>query len=141
MPGRHGNRCAGLQTLRGNLASLEAEELTAAQLQTLEAELRTLLQHLDGLLDGNDESTKPVELDQTRLGRVSRIDAIQQQKMAEAAKRDQRLRRAQVRAALEAIEADEYGFCKRCEEPIGARRLAAKPEAPFCVECQSRSER
>lgn len=120
---------------------MEPEELTGAQLRTLEAQLRALLQHLDGLLDGDDESTRPVELDQTRLGRVSRIDAIQQQKMAEAAKRDQRLRRAQVRTALEAIEADEYGFCKRCEEPIGVRRLTAKPETPFCLECQGRSER
>jgi len=50
-------------------------------------------------------------------------------------------RRAQVRAALRRLEADEYGDCVGCGEPVGFRRLEARPEAAFCIRCQRERER
>ena len=43
---------------------------------------------------------------------------------------------ADVRKAINAIDAGEYGTCEDCEEPISARRLAAIPWATVCVKCQ-----
>ena len=117
------------------------EELTDAQIESLHEALRELRDRLSETLDGQDDAAKPVELDQTKMGRVSRIDAIQQQEMARSAQSAARRRLALVRQALEAIGKDEYGDCRICEEPIAFRRLQARPESPFCVECQGRRER
>ena len=106
------------------------------------AELRERLVVLEGELviaiENADDGA--VELDQTRMGRVSRIDAIQQQQMVAAGKRGQELRLRQVRAALERVQRSEYGESLSCEEPIGVKRLHARPEAPFCLRCQSQRE-
>ena len=72
---------------------------------------------------------------------MSRIDAIQQQKMNQATRRRQKFRLQQVKGALQAWERDRYGECRECEEPIAFKRLKARPETPFCLECQAEMER
>ena len=108
-------------------------------------ELRTLLEALARELEAGVESTadasRPVELDQPAVGRVSRIDAIQQQKMVEANRNAQRARLQAVRAALGRIDEDEFGECRACGEEIGVARLRARPESHYCIECQSARER
>ena len=115
------------------------EELTPSQLEELSVDLRSLQDELKSLLKVSMAGTKPVELDQP-IGRLSRMDAIQQQKMAQANRANHKLRFDLVKAALMIVERDEYGYCRRCEEPIGYRRLKAKPETPFCVACQGARE-
>ena len=87
------------------------------------------------------DAAKPVELDQPAMGRVSRIDAIQQQQMLEANRGAQAARLQQVRAALHRFQEDEYGECASCGEEIAYARLEAQPEAPFCLACQGERER
>ncbi|MCB9679732.1 MAG: TraR/DksA C4-type zinc finger protein [Alphaproteobacteria bacterium] len=87
------------------------------------------------------EHAGTVELDQAAVGRISRVDALQQQQMADAQKRRNELRLKQVAVALQGFEDDEYGACKVCGEPIGYRRLKARPESPACVACMSELER
>lgn len=117
----------------------EAEELSPAELRELETDLRALLAELDSNLAEQSEATSTVDLDQP-IGRISRIDALQQQKMAKEQRRRAELRRSQIRQALVWIDEDEYGFCNRCEEPIGFPRLKARPESAFCVACRSSFE-
>jgi len=117
------------------------EELTDDQRETLAKALRQLRERLAETLDGQGDAALPVELDQTKMGRVSRIDAIQQQEMARSAQAAARRRLALVRQALKALEEDEYGHCRLCDEPIAFRRLEARPESPFCVDCQGKRER
>jgi DnaK suppressor protein len=59
----------------------------------------------------------PVELDQTSVGRLSRMDAIQQQAMSNAGKQRRQIERRRIDAALKRIEAGDYGYCVRCGEP------------------------
>ncbi|MCP4809197.1 MAG: TraR/DksA family transcriptional regulator [Proteobacteria bacterium] len=75
------------------------------------------------------------------IGRLSRMDAMQQQAMAKAERELQKVRLMQVEAALERVDDDEYGWCCQCGEPVGVRRLTARPEVPFCVPCQEKAER
>lgn len=117
------------------------DELDEDQLRELRTVLTELVTQIQSALEEAVRSAKPVKLDQQSVGRVSRIDAIQQQQMAAAGKRSMQLRLQQAKAALRAFDADEYGYCKRCEEPIGYPRLSARPETPFCLECQSAGER
>ncbi|PLY02951.1 MAG: hypothetical protein C0624_07425 [Desulfuromonas sp.] len=69
------------------------------------------------------------------------MDALQQQHMVQAGRQNARQRLQRVQAALALFVRDEYGYCRLCEEPIGAARLFAQPEAPLCLECQGESER
>jgi len=108
------------------------------------AELRRqLLSQRDALqesLAANSEAASVVELDQTRQGRLSRMDAMQQQAMAVASRTAGRTRLAAIEAALSRLEAGQYGTCLECGEAISAARLAARPEARLCILCKSRSE-
>lgn len=116
-----------------------AEELTDEQLKTLHTALEALEAQITEELAQTDQSAATVELDQP-IGRLSRVDALQQQKMAEATQRRQELRLQQVRAALRRVEHDEYGYCLGCDDPIGYPRLAARPESPLCLGCQAARE-
>ena len=111
------------------------DELTEAQLEELHQDMLALGQELEELLSANKEQSKPVELDQAAIGRLSRMDAIQQQQMAGAQRRRNELRHKQLAAALERFEEDDYGLCARCELPIGYKRLKARPESPMCITC------
>ena len=116
------------------------EELTDAQVDELESDLHALKATIEEQLRLSTKGSKPVELD-TAIGRVSRIDAIQQQQMAAAARRSQQIRLKQIESALSAIGREEYGECRSCEEPIGYKRLKARPETPLCLDCRSARER
>ena len=119
----------------------EAAELTTSQIEVLGAELEKLERELKSQLEANASAAKPVLLDQTAVGRLSRVDSMQSQAMANAARQAMMNRLKQCNAALQAVERGEYGFCRMCEEPIGVKRLTAKPEAPLCLRCQSRADR
>jgi DnaK suppressor protein len=115
------------------------DDLTPEQQTELSENLHALAGDLTQMLESSEESSRPVDLSQP-IGRISRIDAIQQQKMAQATRGGHELRLQQVNAALSAIQRDEYGECRRCEEPIGFGRLKARPEAPLCLKCQHAAE-
>jgi len=96
---------------------------------------------LEAVAATGDESAAVVELDQSKVGRLSRMDAMQAQAMAQASvqRREQMLRN--ITAALERIERDEYGDCQSCDEPIDPKRLEFDPAATLCIDCASNSER
>ena len=112
------------------------EELSEKQADTLREQLVELVAELENTLRANADSADSVVLDQSTVGRLSRMDAMQQQAMAKATREKTQLRLTQCKVALSAFDRGEYGLCRKCEEPIGYRRLCAKPEAPFCLECQ-----
>jgi len=109
----------------------------------LEARRRALVKlhaELTELVSASAEGVKPVDLDEP-IGRISRVDAMQQQKMLAANRQAAQLRRRQVEAALARIDSEQYGECQSCGEEIEDRRLGAQPEAAFCFQCQSGREK
>jgi DnaK suppressor protein len=93
-------------------------------------------------LEQQSEKTKdarrPVELDQQAVGRLSRMDAIQQQQMAEAAERSRRRDLVRIEMAERRLNEGEYGYCLECGEEIPDARLAIDPMAETCVNCAKR---
>ena len=87
-----------------------------------------------------DESAEPVELDQSRVGRLSRMDAMQLQALSRENRRRRELELKRIAAALRRIEDQEYGYCLHCGETIAVNRLEADPAALLCIACASRSE-
>lgn len=116
------------------------DELTTGQIEELHGNLIKLQASLHEALKAGADGAKPVDVDEP-IGRISRGDAMQQQQMARATKQKNQLRLQQCEVALKAAEAGEYGFCKLCEEPIGYKRLKARPETPFCLTCQNDREK
>lgn len=117
--------------------------LTPQQRETLHDALRNLHDTIQSMLRDGSGRAETVELDQSRMGRLSRIDAIQQQKMAQANLARQRVRLERVEAAIERLEdePEEYGLCPDCGEDIPFPRLIAAPDAIFCVDCASERQR
>ena len=81
------------------------------------------------------EAREPVELDQQQLGRLSRIDALQNQAMAQDAERRRKIELQRIDAALERIASGDYGYCLNCDEEIPLARLEFDPAVATCVEC------
>jgi len=101
------------------------------------------IRQLTDQLNLSESSSQTVQLDQSATGRVSRIDAIQQQKMASSSMiRDKKLvtRLERVLSKLkmdnDQIESD-YGYCQECGDEILLARLKIKPDSKYCVDCQS----
>jgi RNA polymerase-binding transcription factor len=102
--------------------------------------LLKLRAELQAIAETADESAAVVELDQTKVGRLSRMDALQAQAMAKASgeRREHMLRK--IEAALKRIDNDEYGYCKDCDEPINPKRLEFDPTSVLCIDCASKLE-
>lgn len=111
------------------------DPLTPTQEQELLADLHALEAQLAEGLRLSADSAAPVELD-TAFGRVSRVDAMQQQSMAKANRARAKARLERVHAALTLAHEEEYGVCRSCDEDIGYARLKARPESAFCLHCQ-----
>ena len=116
-----------------------SESDSSSPSEAFEAALHELADELKALIEATADGARPVDLD-APIGRLSRMDAIQQKEMSQASRSAAERRLLQVRAALQRIDADEYGDCLDCGAEIGHARLSARPEAPFCIACQSRRE-
>jgi DnaK suppressor protein len=110
----------------------------------LASEMRTRLlalrEELETATVAGDESSQVVELDQARVGRLSRMDAMQAQQMAQASGRRRELMLRRITAALARIDSGDYGVCKSCDESINPKRLEFDPTAVLCIQCASKAE-
>ena len=86
------------------------------------------------------EASATVELDQSRVGRLSRMDALQSQAMSQATRERRTVALRRIDAALRRIDTGDYGYCLSCDEPIGAGRLGFDPAATQCLRCASQAE-
>lgn len=87
------------------------------------------------------DARAPVALDQQSVGRLSRMDAMQQQAMAQAAERQRAGEIARIGRALQRIADGSYGECVECGEAIAARRLENDPAVALCIACARVQER
>jgi len=111
--------------------------LTPEKLIFLKEKLKTLSVDICKIINNTDQASETVTLDQSRLGRLSRMDAMQQQEMAKAELLQFSKRLKLIQKALTKFEQDEYGWCEDCDEMIAEERLNIKPESQYCIKCQS----
>lgn len=95
---------------------------------------------LEELAETREQASSTVELDQTRTGRVSRIDALQGQEMAKAGQARAELELKKITAALQRIEDGSFGECFECGEEIAEGRLSANPTVTLCIQCAEKKE-
>jgi DnaK suppressor protein len=111
------------------------DALSAGQLAALRAALERARGEVESSVAGSAVGAKPVYVG-LAIGRRSRVDSLQQQKMARARPRRAKLQLQLIGAAIARQDRD-YGTCLACGEPIGYARLRARPEAEVCRDCQS----
>ena len=114
-----------------------AEELSQTQIQALHDKLIERQAELKALDQEAASWRDTVELDQQSVGRLSRMDAMQQQEMAQAEARRRTSDIARVEIALKRIEQEEFGWCAECGEPIAFLRLEIDPATALCIGCAS----
>jgi DnaK suppressor protein len=110
-------------------------EAMPVNLEQARALLDTRKTELESEQAAGEEDRAPVELDQSSVGRVSRMDAIQGREMALASARRRATELGKIEAAFRRLDAGEYGNCVKCGEEIGDKRLALDPAAAMCVKC------
>jgi len=104
------------------------KRLTARRLEILSAR------------ENKKEDSAPKELDQTRVGRLSRMDAMQQQAMSNAAENLLNIELQRIKTALSRIVSEEYGYCILCDEEIAVKRLDFDPSLLICIDCAQEAE-
>ena len=107
----------------------------ASKLAALRAALLERLEGLRAASETTAENRAPVELDQTSVRRLSRMDAMQGQALAVATERRRHEEMQRVEAAIKRIDEGEYGYCIACGEVIAAKRLEVDPTIPTCIGC------
>ena len=107
----------------------------SADLENLRESLVARRKELMEWNTAHSDARKPVQVDQTSMGRLSRMDALQNQAMELELERRRKVELARLEAALQRIEEGEYGYCVACGEKIAKKRLENDPTTPVCINC------
>ena len=108
-----------------------------ADIERLRRDLLTRRGQLLELAESSRESTRTVELDQSSVGRLSRMDAMQSQQMARELARRRERELVAIDGALRRIETGDFGYCFVCGEEIGVARLSVDATMTRCIGCAS----
>lgn len=103
-------------------------------------QLAALLEELTQLHGDGAEAAAAVTLDQSKVGRLSRMDAMQQQAMSVAAQQRRERTSVDIRAAQQRIADGVYGECLECGEWISPARLEHTPHVRLCIGCATAAE-
>ena len=96
--------------------------------------LETLSKEVTEALSASKDSANVVELD-SAIGRLSRMDAMQNQQMTLELRRRKENQLLRIKNALKRMDQDRYGLCGKCKEPIAEERLESSPDVVMCVQC------
>ena len=80
------------------------------------------------------EMTQPIEPDDA-IGRVSRMDAINNKSVAEAALRSAEHKLNDLIGVLRRVDGKDFGICVNCKNPIPIQRILLVPQAKVCMDC------
>lgn len=115
-------------------------ELSEEQIQMFRHALLESRKILMTAIEGESESSQTVELDQSKVGRLSRMDALQGQAMTQETKHRHEEGLRNISAALSRIESGDFGYCLKCDELISIERLQVDPAASLCITCANQAE-
>lgn len=114
--------------------------MSGADTESAREKLLQLRAELEAVVAESKDSAAIVELDQSKVGRLSRMDALQGQAMAQASVQRREATLRNIAAALQRIDDGVYGLCKDCDENIAGKRLEFDPAALRCIDCESKRE-
>ncbi len=108
--------------------------MTGPLIPDLETKIRSEIQNIEIEIKDLRELTKPIA-PENAIGRLSRMDAINNRSINEAALREKQNRLLKLENALARCTDENFGICSKCKEPIPLGRLMYLPESRFCTKC------
>lgn len=110
-------------------------ERTDIDVDALRSRLLARQEELRKLVAAHHEETRPVQYDQTVVGRLSRMDEIQNQAMSAETERRRKEELHRIDSALSRLGDDDYGFCASCGDEIEKKRIELDPTVLTCIGC------
>jgi DnaK suppressor protein len=110
------------------------DELSEEQRREISRALELALQEADASIVAFREMSAPVS-PENAIGRVSRMDAIQNKSVVEAALRKAEEKKEALLQMQKRLGDQDFGLCRRCGRPIPVKRLILMPQSPHCVRC------
>jgi DnaK suppressor protein len=108
------------------------------QLDGFRRALIALREEIEQLNTDSSDAAATVALDQSMVGRLSRMDAMQAQQMAQETARRRQLQLQKIDNALRRMEAGDYGYCFKCGDEIDTARLNFDPASTRCIGCMDK---
>jgi len=105
-----------------------------AQLAEIKTKIEAQILKTRESIETYKELTKPIS-PENAIGRISRMDAINNKSVNEAALRKAKIKLKNLELALKRIHEPEFGLCARCKNPIPIGRILLVPQSRFCVNC------
>ena len=103
--------------------------------------LKKMRKEIKNISNVSLDSRRPVELDQTAVGRLSRMDALQSQAMQLETERRRNEEIKRIDFAIKRIDDDVFGFCINCGYEIETKRLENDLTTQTCIDCAQYSEK
>ena len=111
--------------------------LSKSDRDELREKIKIDLEKINENIEELKEQCKPISPENS-LGRITRMDAINNKSVSEAALRQAKMKKSRLEVALNKIEIPEFGICSMCKNPINVKRLMYMPESNRCVRCADR---
>lgn len=108
--------------------------LKPEDIQTIKEKMIAQLKKIEADIVEYTELTKPIS-PENAIGRISRMDAINNKSVNEAALRNSKNKQQKLQRALKEIDSPSFGLCRQCGNPIEIEKLLVMPESIRCVTC------
>jgi len=108
--------------------------MTAENKNELRVKIEELIVKYEHDISETEKMVEPVKPENS-LGRISRMDAINNKSVMEASLRNKISKRNKLKFALTQIDNPGFGLCINCQKPINPKRLMFMPESTKCVRC------
>lgn len=102
--------------------------------ELVKAKIEREIEKTKELIEEYQELTKP-EAPDVAVGRVSRMDAINNRSITEAALRQSEQKLKALNQVYAKIDHEDFGTCLKCNNPIPLGRILIRPESLYCVRC------
>jgi DnaK suppressor protein len=113
--------------------------MTSERKTELELIIKSEIEKITLKLEDLKSFTEPVAPDNA-IGRISRMDAINNKTIFDASQRNLKNRMIQLEQSLKRIHDDDFGICIECRQSIPLERLKIRPEIRFCATCFKRDQ-
>lgn len=100
----------------------------------LKHQIEEEIRRTEALIADYKEMSQPVSPDDA-IGRISRMDAINNKSVTEAALRQAENKLAALKSVISNIDSPDFGICVSCKQPIPLGRILIRPESQRCVNC------
>lgn len=104
------------------------------ELKKLEKEIKEMIKQLSVEISDLEESAGPVAPENS-IGRISRMDAINNKSVVEASLRNRKRKLSKLHLSLENLHKPGFGLCSNCNKSINPKRLMLMPQSDKCVNC------